>query len=173
MGSAKQRTGEGKASVKQRLTRINRALSKFEGELERTVRTLIAKGGHSRQELKSLFDDVIERLRNGQIYALASGTRGSFEAEMKRLKKETLNRFKEIEFLGSGQVFSDIRTGVGSWLGRLPVSPVVDAVREQADKTRVQLFEILNLPDRKNFDAVAGRVDRLEKKLQSISKKAA
>ncbi len=80
MGSAKQRTGEGKASVKQRLTRINRALSKFEGELERTVRTLIAKGGHSRQELKSLFDDVIERLRNGQIYALASGTRGSIPA---------------------------------------------------------------------------------------------
>lgn len=175
MAAKKQKTvakPKSKAFLKSRIERINVLLGRLEGEFEKAVKRFITKGEKSSKELLKSFDDVVEWLKNGQIYALANGTKESVEAEIAKLKKETLDRVKDLEALATKTLFDEVRTELSSLLERLQTAPIVETVRTRAEKSRNHILEALNIPDQKQVDQMASRVTRLEKKIQSLSLKS-
>lgn len=162
-----------KAFLNLRVEKVNQIINRLEGEVERAVKKLISKGEKSSKEMLRTFDEMLEWIKNGQIYAIASGTKDSLEAEIAKVKKETLSRVREFESIASKTIFSEVKNDLATLIDRVNGSSLVDTVKSQAEKSRNQLFEVLHIPDQRQVEQVASRVARLEKKIQSLSKKAA
>ena len=159
--------------LKGRINRINRILGRLEGEFEGAIKRVITKGEQSSKELVRSFDDIVEWLKNGQIYALANGTKENLEMEIARLKKESIDRLKDLENLTKKSVFSEVKADLAALLDRIQTAPILETVKSRAEKSRLQLLNVLNIPDQKQLDHVTSRISKLEKKLQTLSKKAA
>lgn len=162
-----------KTFVEKRLARVNRILGKLEGEFEHAVKRVIAKGERSSGDLRKNFDEILDWVKTGNLYAIASGTKDNFETEIARLKTEALDRIRDLEALNPQGFFSEVKQGLSGFVEKIQETSLFEEVRVQAEKSRGQLLQVLNLPDRKNFDHVSDKVTRLEKKLQALSKRAA
>lgn len=162
-----------KLFLKTRIEKMNTVLNKLETEFEKAIKGVLAKGEKSSHELRKTFDEILEWVKNGQLYALASGTKDSVELELRRLKKETLERMKELDFVKSQEFFNEIRTNFVSFLDRFQASPIVETVKTQAAKSKNHILEALNIPNQRELDEISVKVGRLEKRVQALSKKAA
>lgn len=170
--AAQERSGN-KVFLKARIEKMNAILNKLEIEFEKAIKGVIAKGEKSSHELRKAFDEIFEWLKNGHLYALASGTKDSIELEWQRLKKETLERMKELDFMKSQEFFNDVRAGFKAFLERFQTTTIVETVKTQAEKSKNHLLGALNIPNQKEVDEISVKVGRLEKKVQALYKKAA
>lgn len=169
--------GKSGAFLKSRIERVNAILGKLEGELEKAIKGVIAKGEQSSHELRKTFDEMLEWVKNGQLYAIANETKETLIGEIHKLKTETLAKVKEIESVASKDFFQEIRAKLSGWLERAQgsaiVGSVVESVKVRASRSKEQILEALNIPNQGQLHGVERRVDRLEKKVQTLLKKAA
>jgi polyhydroxyalkanoate synthesis regulator phasin len=166
-----------KSNVVTRLQRINRVIGRFEGEVESLLKKIVKQGNRSRRELRKNFDDILARVRSGGLLAKANETRGELEREIRRLAEEAIDTVKEVEALINSDKVSDLfqnaRKGLVNVVELLTDNGFVYHAKQKVLQTRQEVLSLLRIPTQGDVDKLERKLSSLEKRLSSISRKAA
>lgn len=164
-------------SLTQTLEQINNVLGRLEGEVEVLLKKLVKQGERSGHELKRSFDDLVSWVKNGELISVASGRRGGLEKEVRRLAEEVLSSVKEVELLPQRWNIKDLIVGgqrsFNDLVEALSDNGVVHRAKLTFENTRRGVLSVLSIPTQAEVEGLEKKIVRLEKKLTSLTRKAA
>jgi Mg2+ and Co2+ transporter CorA len=166
-----------KKKITQRIDNINRVVNRLEGEVEGLFKKIVKKGERSRRELRRSFDDLFSWLKKGDLLALATETRDDVEREVRRLADDVIQSVKEIELLPTRanftEVFQSARKNLGSLVENLGDNDLVQRAKSTLNQTKKDLLSLLSIPTQDEVVKLERKIVSLEKRLSTLSRKAA
>lgn len=160
-----------------RLQRANEILNRFEKEADTLVKKLMKKGQSSRKDLRRHFDEIASRIRADKILARANGAREELEKEVLRLGEEILDTLKEVEGLVKGEkvtsLFSKAQNNFSEMTHLLLESGLVEQAKQTLQNTKRGVLSLLSIPTQQDVEKLERKIVSLERRLSSLSRKAA
>lgn len=166
-----------KRSLVQGIEQINSVLNRLEHEVEGLVKKIVKQGGKSRKELRKNFDDLISKLKAGEFLTIAAETREEVEREVRRLAEDILSLVKEVETipgrLGVEGIYRDARRNLGNLVDQLSDSGFIHRAKSTLNQTRKEVLSLLSIPTQDEVEKLEKKIVSLEKRLSTLSRKAA
>lgn len=163
--------------LKLRLDKVNKILTRLEGEVESLFKRLVRQGERSSRELRRNFDDIISKLRKSDFYAMAQEKTGDFEREVRKLADEVVEKVKGIEFGPSGlstkRLVKDARKNFDTLVSKIVKSEIFSKAKATAENTRAGILSFLSIPSQSEVEKLEKKIVSLEKRLHHLSQKAA
>ncbi|MBX7148903.1 hypothetical protein K1X76_07425 [bacterium] len=158
---------------KERLTQVNKVLEKLEGEVEKAVERLMKRGEKSSKVIRKNLDEVLNKLGGLDIYSKASEKKDELTAELKTLADDVVAKLKKFDLKAANTVLKEVRGNIDQIIDKLQDSNIVEFAKDKALSTKKQVLQVLSIPSQEEVDALNRKVVNLEKKLKTITKKAA
>lgn len=159
--------------LKGRLQKINKVLGKFEAEVEKAVTKFMKRGEKSSQLLRKQFDEIIEKISASDFYSKANEKSEEILSEIKRLADEAVAKLKDFDIRVAKPLIKEIRQNIEELISKLQSAEIVEIARDRVVNTKNQLLTVLSIPSQKDVDDLSQKVVRLEKKIKSLTDKAA
>jgi hypothetical protein len=153
----------------ERIAKINKVLGKLETEVEKIVR----RGEQSSKVLRKNFEEIVEKIGASDFYSLASEKTGELGKEVRRLADDVLDKVKNIDFSVANNVIKELRGNFDQFVEKVQASDFVEIAKDKALNTRKRFLTVLSIPSREDIKALNKKVSTLEKKLDTLSKRAA
>ncbi len=161
------------AFLKGRISQINKVLGKFETEVEKAVNKFMKRGEKSSQVLRRNFDEILEKISSSDLYSRATEKKEELVREFRKLSDEVVAKVKKFDLRGAKSVLKEIRTSLDEFVAKLQNTEIVEKAKEQVVSTRNQLLSVLSIPSQKDVAELTQKVTRLEKKIKTLSDRAA
>lgn len=163
--------------LKLRIDNINNILGRLEKEVEGIFKKLVRQGEKSSRELRKNFDDIFKKVRKTDIYTKAQEKTEDIEKEVRKLADDVVSRVKNLE-LGQGlfsakKIFKDVRKSFESFVSKIEKADFVGQAKEKAESTRNEILSFLSIPSQNEVERLEKKIVSLEKRIQSLSHKAA
>jgi polyhydroxyalkanoate synthesis regulator phasin len=159
------------------LVQINKAIGRFEGEVETLVKKLVKQGERSRKDLRKNFDILIGKIRADKLIAFTRDGREELEKEVKRLAEDVIGTIKEVEVLITHEKFAGLFTNARESLSNLVEVFAENGLLLQAKrtvlKTRKEILGILSIPTQSEVEKLERKIVILEKRLSNLARRAA
>lgn len=153
-------------------------LSKLEVEAEKIVRQFIARAEEASTELRDSIEDVLDKVRGNGFYTLASDKKDDAGREIRRLVEEVVDRAKEIELLplnavNRDKIIQEAKKNLEELRGRLRADEWIARARVSASNAKDNVLSILSIPSQDEIEKLQKKLVSLEKRVNSLNKKAA
>lgn len=164
--------------IEEAVEQFSNILLKIEDEAEKIFKKIIQRTERSSRDLKRNLDDLLARVRTNGLYTVAHETRAEFEREIKRLAEDLTNRVRDIEILpltgiNRDKLISDAKKNLEDLVGRITSSDLVAKARNQAEKSKSQVLSFLSIPNQDEVERLNRKISSLEKRINTLSRKAA
>lgn len=173
MTEHKGRQEGGHQFLKERFNRINGIITKLETEVEKAVGKFMKQGEKSSRVLKKNFDEILERISASGIYSKATEKTEEITREIRRLADEVVGKMKRFDLKTANNLIREIRGNVEELVEKLQSTELVEMAKDKAISTRDQMLNVLHIPSQKEVDDLSRKVVSLEKKVKTLTKKAA
>ncbi len=161
-------------SLQFNLDQINHILVKLEGEVENLLRKVVSQGRRSQAELKKNFDILVKKAKTSP---LLKGKSTDIEKEIIKFADEVLNKVKELELIPQAgsvkKIFKEVRNNVSDIVENLVASGLVVKTRQLVSETREGILLKLSIPSQRDVEKLEKKIATLERRLGSLTKKAA
>ncbi len=168
---------QAKKGISQKINQINKIIGRLEGDVESLLKRIVHQGITSRRELRKNFDDLFARVRKGDWKTIATETREDVEREIRRLGEEAIQAVRNLELLPQRtkflEIFRDVRRNVEGVVAKLTENNLVYQAKATVDHTRKELLGILSIPTQEEVEKLERKIVSLEKRLSTITRKAA
>lgn len=161
------------AFLKGRISQINKVIGKFETEVEKAVNKFMKRGEKSSQVLRRNFDEILEKISSSDLYSRATEKKEELVREFRKLSDDVVSKVKKFDLRGAKSVLKEIRASLDEFVAKLQSTEIVEKAKEQVVTTRNQLLSVLSIPSQKDVAELTQKVTRLEKKIKTLSEKAA
>lgn len=108
---------------------------------------------------------------------IANETRGEVEREVRRLADDMISLVKEIETipgrLGVENVYRDARNNLLTLVDQLTDSGFIHRAKATLKQTRKEILTLLSIPTQDEVEKLEKKIVSLEKRLSTLSRKAA
>jgi len=166
-----------KRSLAQGIGQINGVLNRLEREVEGLVRKIVKQGERSRKDLRKNFDELLSKLKKGEFVSIAAETREEVEKEVRRLGDEILSVVREIENLpgrlGVEGIYRDARKSLVHLVDQLSENGFIHRAKSTLLQTRKEVLGLLSIPTQDEVEKLERKIVSLEKRLGTLSRKAA
>lgn len=163
--------------LKLRVDNINNILGRFEKEVEGIFKKLVKQGEKSSRELRKNFDDILKKVRKTDIYTKAQEKTEDFEKDVRKLADDIVSRVKSLELghslFSAKKIFKDVRKSFDSFVNKIEKTNFIEQAKEKAENTRNELLSFLSIPSQNEVERLEKKIVSLEKRIQSLSHKAA
>lgn len=159
--------------LKERLTRINGVIGKLETEVEKAVEKFMKRGEKSSRVLKKNFDEIIGKISESGIYSKASEKTEEITKEIRRIADDIVSKLKNFDLKSTNNVIREIRENLEELVEKIQVNGFVEKAKDTAISTRDQVLNVLKIPSQKEVDLLSRKVVKLEKKVKTLTQKAA
>ena len=159
------------------LVQINKAIGRFEGEVETLVKKLVKQSERSRKDLRKNFDVLIGKIRADKLIAFTRDGREELEKEVKRLAEDVISTIKEVEVLINHEKFSGLFENARESFSNLVEIFAENGLLLQAKrtvlKTRKEILGLLSIPTQGEVEKLERKIVILEKRLSNLARRAA
>ena len=163
--------------IKTSFNQINGVLNRFESEVELLLKNIVKRGELSSRELRKNFDQLLLKIKKNKLYNKAQSRTLDLEKEVAKLADDLVSRFKNIEVykgsLNSNKILKDARVKLDSFVGHLEKSALLSKAIHSAKNSRASLLSALKIPSQGEVEKLERKISTLEKRLQTLSQKAA
>lgn len=164
--------------IEEAVEQFSNILVKVEDEAEKIFKKIIQRTERSSRDLKHNLDDLLARVRANGFYTVAHETRTEIEKEIKRLAEDLTHRVRDIEFLPLAGVTRDklireAKKNLEELVGRISSSEFVARAKSQAENTKSQVLSFLSIPNQDEVERLNRKISSLEKRINTLSRKAA
>lgn len=163
--------------LKLRVDNINHILGRLEKEVEGIFKKLVKQGERSSRELRKNFDDILKKVRKTDIYTKAQEKTEDFEKEVRKLADDVVGRVKNLElghgFFSAKKIFKDARKSFDAFVNKIEKNDFIGQAKEKAESTRNDILSFLSIPSQNEVERLEKKIVSLEKRIQSLSHKAA
>ncbi len=164
-------------SLGKNVHRVQNLIHRFEQEVGSLVAKIVEKSEKSRRELSSAFEDMIVRLGSKDLSGFASDTRDGLQKQVKRLAEDILQTVKDVELLSErvnlGSIAHEMKLGLANLVEQLGHSGLLQKAKRSVSDTKQEVFQLLNIPTQNEVLKLERKIVTLEKKLSSITRRAA
>lgn len=165
---AKKKTGTN-AFLKSRLAKVNKVINKLEGEVEKAVGKFVRRGEKSSKVIKKNFDEILDRISTSDLYSRATEK----TEELRSLADDVINKLKGFDIKKANSLLKDIRGNIDDIVERIQETDLVELAKDKAVSTRKQVLNVLSIPSQDDVNKISRKVVGLEKKIKTLSRKAA
>lgn len=158
---------------RERLTRINKVIEKLEAEFEKAIGKFMKQGEKSSRVLRKNLDEILERISTSDIYSRATEKTEELTREAKKVADEIVSKVKGFDLKRANTFFKDIRGNIDELMGKIQNTEIVEKAKGRAINTRNQFLSVLSIPSQDEVSELSRKVGSLEKKIKTLSKKAA
>ncbi|MDO8518725.1 MAG: phasin family protein [Deltaproteobacteria bacterium] len=158
---------------KERLNRINFVIGKLEAEVEKAVEKFMKRGEKSSRVLKKNFDEILEKISGSGIYSKATEKTEEITKELRRIADEVVSKVKGFDLKAANNLIREVRANVEDLVEKIQANDLVEKAKDKAITTRDQVLNVLRIPSQKEVDDLSRKVVSLEKKVKTLTKKAA
>lgn len=159
------------------LEQINKAIGRFEGEVESLVKKLVKQGERSRKDLRKNFDVLLGKIRADKLIALTRDSRDELEKEVKRLAEDVIGTIKEVEALINHEkftgLFNNVRDNFSNLIEVFAENGLVLQAKQTVRKTRKEILHLLSIPTQSEVEKLERKIVTLEKRLSNLARRAA
>lgn len=158
---------------KERLTRINNVIEKLETEVEKAVGKFMKRGEKSSRVLRKNFDEIVEKISGSGIYSKASEKTEEITKEVRRIADEVVAKMKRFDLKAANHLLREIRENIDQLVEKFQANELVEKAKDKAITTRNQVLSVLKIPSQREVDDLSRKVVNLEKKIKTLTRKAA
>ena len=163
----------GNQFFKERLNRINSVIGKLETEVEKAVEKFMKRGEKSSRVLKKNFDEILEKISGLGIYSKATEKTEEITKEIRRIADEVVSKVKGFDLKAANNLIREIRENIDQLVEKVQANGFIEIAKGKAISTRDQVLNVLKIPSQKEVDDLSRKVVNLEKKVRTLTKKAA
>jgi len=156
-----------------KLNQINSVLNSLEKELDKALSSFRKKKDVSSKKIRKNLDEIINKLGAQDILTTASEKAGGLKKDIQKMADGVLKTLKSFDIKKTDSFFDDVKIQLDDIVGKLQKSNVVHTVWGRAQKTQERILNVLKVPSQKDLKDLNKKVDVLEKKIKTISRKAA
>lgn len=159
--------------IKSRLNQVNKVINRLEVEIEKAVKKIRKQSEVSSRLIKRNLDDVIERLGATGIYSKATERTLDITSDLKKAADDLVARIRDVEVKVARPVLNDVRDQVTQIVTKLQDLEIIDAAKIQMVKGRKAVLTLLRIPSRDEVSSISRKLNQLEKKVETISRRKA
>lgn len=155
--------------LKSRLAKVNKVINRLEGEVEKAVGKFVRRGEKSSKVIKKNLDEILDRISTSDLYSRATEKK----EELRSLADDVINKLKGFDIKKANTLLKDIRGSINEIVEKVQESNLIELAKGKAVNTRKQVLSALNIPSQDDVDKISRKVVSLEKKIKTLSRKAA
>src|SRR3989338_636927 len=162
-----------KKFLKNRFNQINKAIGKFETEVEKAVNKFMKRGEESSRIIRKNLEEILEKISASEVYSKASEKTEVITKEVRKIADDVLLKLKKFDFGKANGVLKEVREGIDQIVEKVQHLEIVEIAREKAVDTRKQVLNVLRIPSKDEVESLSRKIKGLEKKIENLSKQAA
>ncbi len=161
-----------------KLDSLTDLINKIEVEAEKIAKRVIDRAEEATSELRNSVEDLLEKVRANGIYTVAADKKEDLEREIRRLAEDVVDRAKDVELIpfnaaNRDRIISEAKRNLEDLRDRINATEWIARARVSASNTKEQVLSILSIPSHGELVKLQKKISNLEKRLNTINKKAA